>query len=238
MPICTASIVLVIGLSVKKMPGDILTIQTETVPRRRGRPAKTDRSSQETREALIRSGLELLTKTGFLSTGIDAIVKNVQVPKGSFYYYFENKEVYGHEVLDAYDHFFEYKLNKYLSDSAFSPMTRLHHFVQSGARGMKKHDFSCGCMVGNMMQESAGLPESFCQHLKRILENWQNHISACLAKAMESGEISSSLTPEKLAVVFLSSWEGAVMRARLFRSEEPLEEFWAYFSGSVCSKAL
>ena len=64
----------------------------------------------DTRNDLIRSGLELLTQNGFLSTGVDAIVKNASVPKGSFYYYFKSKEEYAQTVLSAYDSFFVHKL--------------------------------------------------------------------------------------------------------------------------------
>lgn len=55
--------------------------------RGRGRPRKTESTYADTRNDLIRSGLELLTQNGFLATGVDAIVKNANVPKGSFYYY-------------------------------------------------------------------------------------------------------------------------------------------------------
>ena len=44
--------------------------------RGRGRPRKTESTYTDTRNDLIRSGLELLTQNGFLSTGVDAIVKN------------------------------------------------------------------------------------------------------------------------------------------------------------------
>ena len=38
----------------------------------------------DTRNDLIRSGLELLTQNGFLATGVDAIVKNANVLKAHF----------------------------------------------------------------------------------------------------------------------------------------------------------
>lgn len=208
-------------------------MSTETTPRRRGRPPKTDRSYTDTREALIRSGLALLTHVGYLSTGIDAIVKNVNVPKGSFYYYFENKEEYGQVVLEAYDSFFQHKLRKYLADPAQPPLTRLANFVQSAGEGMQKYDFTRGCLVGNLMQESPGLPAAFSTQLMSILEGWQRHVAACLREAMDAGDVASALTPDALAVIFWSGWEGAVMRARLFRSAQPLNEFWDYFALSI-----
>ena len=69
--------------------------------RGRGRPRKTESTYADTRNDLIRSGLELLTQNGFLATGVDAIVKNANVPKGSFYYYFKSKEDYAQTVLNA-----------------------------------------------------------------------------------------------------------------------------------------
>ncbi|MFQ3405032.1 TetR/AcrR family transcriptional regulator [Escherichia coli] len=72
--------------------------------RGRGRPRKTESTYADTRNDLIRSGLELLTQNGFLATGVDAIVKNANVPKGSFYYYFKSKEDYAQTVLNAYCH--------------------------------------------------------------------------------------------------------------------------------------
>ncbi|ELI0617053.1 helix-turn-helix transcriptional regulator [Escherichia coli] len=62
--------------------------------RRKSWPGKTESTYADTRNDLIRSGLELLTQNGFLATGVDAIVKNANVPKGSFYYYFKSKEDY------------------------------------------------------------------------------------------------------------------------------------------------
>ncbi|HCP0085270.1 TPA: hypothetical protein OCG18_002840 [Escherichia coli] len=41
--------------------------------RGRGRPRKTESTYADTRNDLIRSGLELLTQNGFLATGVDAI---------------------------------------------------------------------------------------------------------------------------------------------------------------------
>ena len=53
-------------------------------PRRRGRPPKPREDISDTRELLLRAGLEVLTEKGFAATGIDEILRRVGVPKGSF----------------------------------------------------------------------------------------------------------------------------------------------------------
>ena len=70
---------------------------------RRGRPPKVARSFDDTREALLRCGMEVLTEQGFAATGIDAVLKRVSVPKGSFYHYFDSKEELFTEVLRKRD---------------------------------------------------------------------------------------------------------------------------------------
>lgn len=201
--------------------------------RGRGRPRKTESTYADTRNDLIRSGLELLTQNGFLATGVDAIVKNANVPKGSFYYYFKSKEDYAHTVLNAYDSFFEHKLKKHLHESSCTPMVRLENFINDACEGIKKYNFTRGCLVGNMMQESPGLPQSFIKLLQNIIENWQSLVAACLSDALSSGEISSNMNNTQLAAIFWSGWEGAVMRSKLYCSTQPVYDFWSYFKTSV-----
>lgn len=201
--------------------------------RRRGRPRKTESTYADTRNDLIRSGLELLTQNGFLATGVDAIVKNANVPKGSFYYYFKSKEEYVQAVLTAYDNFFEHKLKKHLHAPLSAPMMCLENFVHDASAGIKKYNFTRGCLVGNMMQESPGLPPSFIKQLRDILENWQVLVSACLSDALSSGEICSDMNDKQLAAIFWNGWEGAVMRAKLYCSTQPMYDFWHYFKASV-----
>ncbi len=201
--------------------------------RGRGRPRKTESTYADTRNDLIRSGLELLTQNGFLTTGVDAIVKNANVPKGSFYYYFKSKEEYAQTVLNAYNSFFEHKLKKHLHESSCTPMVRLDNFINDACEGIKKYNFTRGCLVGNMMQESPGLPQSFIKLLQNILESWQALVAACLSDALSLGEISSNINETQLAAIFWSGWEGAVMRAKLYCSTQPVCDFWSYFKASV-----
>jgi TetR/AcrR family transcriptional repressor of nem operon len=202
---------------------------------RRGRPPKSEREFADTREALIRSGLEVITEMGYLSAGIETVIKNIAVPKGSFYHYFKSKQDFGMAVLEAYGDFFAHRLDTFLLDVTMSPLTRVDAFVQHAGQGMAKFNFTRGCLVGNLLQESPLLPEDFPEKLKAILGDWESRIAACLRAAQQSDEISASLStsPEQLAQIFWSGWEGAVMRAKLFRSAEPLDQFWAYFRRSL-----
>lgn len=203
---------------------------------RRGRPPKTARGFADTREELIRSGLEVITETGYLSAGIETIIKNISVPKGSFYHYFKSKKEFGRAVLTAYASFFAHRLDKFLLHTPSPPLQRLQDFVAHAGLSMAKYDFKRGCLVGNLLQESPLLPDDYPDMLKAILQDWENRVAQCLEEAQRAGQLAVTTSPALLARIFWSGWEGAVMRAKLFRSAEPLEQFWSFFLQSIDKK--
>lgn len=191
---------------------------------RRGRPPKA-LADAEARQKLIRAGLAFLTERGYSSAGVNEIIAEAGVPKGCFYHYFKNKEDFGDQLIEAYQSYFSNKLDRIFQSESLSPLQRLNTFVEEAAEGMAKYNFKRGCLIGNLGQEMATLPERFRKRLQRIFEDWQSRTASCLALAQSAGEIDSTLNPHELAAFFWIGWEGAVLRAKLERSDAPLTLF-------------
>ena len=200
--------------------------------RRRGRPPKDRAGLSETRQALISAGVSALTEKGFSATGIDEILRKVDVPKGSFYHYFKSKEAFGVELIDHYARYFSNKLDKIFLNESRTPMQRLHDFVDDAEVGMRRHNFTRGCLVGNLGQEMRALPPAYRELLIAVFQQWQARTAACLEAAAEAGEISPSIDCDKAAEFFWIGWEGAVLRAKLEESAVPLRRFAeGFFAG-------
>ncbi|WP_440875149.1 acrylate utilization transcriptional regulator AcuR [Thalassotalea sp. PLHSN55] len=193
-----------------------------TTKPRRGRPPKVARNSEDTRSALIRSGLEVLTESGFASAGIDGILKKVAVPKGSFYHYFASKEEFGIELIRSYDKYFVKKITDSLHNENLTPLARLADFADKAQAGMAKYQFKRGCLIGNLGQEIGLLPPSFRQLLQSVFAGWQQQVEQCLLHAQQVGELSKQENCQQLAEYFWIGWEGAVMQAKLMQSSQPL----------------
>jgi len=178
---------------------------------------------------LLRSGLEVLTEKGFSATGLDEILGRAGVPKGSFYHYFDSKEAFGLELIDRYADFFARKLDRHFSQPEPSPLARVRAFVDDARDGMARHEYSRGCLIGNLGQEMGALPESFRARLRATFEDWQRRLAACLTAAQQAGELAESADPAELAACFWIGWEGAVLRAKLERSDVPLALFAQFF---------
>jgi TetR/AcrR family transcriptional regulator, transcriptional repressor for nem operon len=201
-------------------------------PRRRGRPPKQPDGQRNTRAALVRAGVELLTEKGFAATGIDEFLRRVGVPKGSFYHYFSSKEAFGTELIENYANYFARKLDRWLLDESTPPLQRIANFVADARAGMERHGYRRGCVIGNLGQEMSALPDAYREHLADVFTDWETRLARCLELARQEGSIAPDSDSRTLARFFWIGWEGAVLRAKLELSPTPLDLFaQGFFSG-------
>lgn len=179
----------------------------------------------DTRLALIWCGTELFSETGFQFTGIEQLLKRVGVPKGSFYHYFASKREFGEAVIQNYAEYFARKMTQIFDDQSISHLSRLRAFIDSSKQGMAKYDFRRGCLIGNLGQELAALDDGFRGQLEAVLRSWERRVAGCLEQAIQAGELPAESDAVALSRVFWIGWEGAVMRAKLTRNAEPLDQF-------------
>lgn len=192
---------------------------------KRGRPPKQARSFDDTKEALLLSGMAILTERGFNTVGIDHILKRVGVPKGSFYHYFKNKDDFGLQVIQHYDQYFCAKLRRCFNCDPEHPINGLKLFIDEAVEGMEKYRFTRGCLIGNFGQEMPILSETFKQPLADCLQHWTDLLANNLKQAQTLGHIAISANCDELAEFFWIGWEGAILSAKVMQSELPMRKF-------------
>jgi len=191
------------------------------------------KKSKIKRRLLIREGYKLMRKNGYQSTSIDEIVNNLSIPKGSFYYYFKNKEDFGMEVLEYYMDIVVKRIEKTLNDPTISPKQRIiklySDYIDSFTnRGGNIYGNFAANMLHDLSEKNSLVME---RSEKFFLEIKNQHIS-CLQQARRNGEIERSHDVEKLTKLIIYSWEGALLRANnvnniksLFIFRELLRDF-------------
>jgi TetR/AcrR family transcriptional repressor of nem operon len=192
---------------------------------RRGRPPKSARNFDDTKEALLLAGMAILTERGFNTVGIDMILKRVGVPKGSFYHYFKNKDDFGLQVIERYDQYFCAKLRRCLASNPSQPLNGVSTFVQEAIDGMEKYRFRRGCLIGNCGQEMPILAESFKQPLAQCLKNWTSMLAHNLEQAKVLGLVHQETDCLQQAEFFWIGWEGAILTAKVMQSSSPMQKF-------------
>lgn len=203
------------------------------VKRPRGRPPKKTDGQLDTKDQLIRQGTAIFTEKGFSSTGIVEILREINIPKGSFYHYFSSKDEFGLAVVENFGTFFARKLDKWLLNTDRAPLDRLEDFIEDAKDGMRRYEFRRGCLIGNLGQELGSLSEDFREPLETIFLDWQGRVARCLDDAKTSGHIPTALNTEEMAAFFWIGWEGAILRSKLVKSTDPLDLFASVFFASL-----
>ncbi|MBL8344217.1 MAG: TetR/AcrR family transcriptional regulator [Rubrivivax sp.] len=217
------------------------TARTSKARRAAGAPvrSRSERASGrgDTRRALVWCGTELLTERGFQVTGIDEVLKRVGVPKGSFYHFFANKHEFGEAVIQNYVGYYARKMTRIFDDPSLGPLARLRLFVEDAKRGMHRYGYRRGCLIGNLGQELASLDDAFREQLEAVLLSWEKRVAGCLKEAIEAGELAAGSDAAALSRFFWIGWEGAVLRAKLTRNAEPLDQFADLFFEKIAVPA-
>ncbi len=182
-------------------------------------------SKESTKAKLLAEGARIVHEKGFNNTGIQEILEAAGVPKGSFYFYFKNKEEFGLEVCDFYCGFMAQWMGRHLVAERGSYVEALKGFFDEVRNYFAQRGCKAGCPVGNIAQEMADLNDAFRDKVEGCLRMMTDGIERCLRAAQDNREIDPSLDAHKAAEFILSSWEGALIRMKTRQSVEPLELF-------------
>lgn len=179
----------------------------------------------DTRSEIVRIGTDLISRQGFNTTGIDAVLKEAAVPKGSFYHYFKSKEEFGLAVIDHFAERFAQRLDTFLTDEEIPPLDRIRNYLETGLARVTQNHCTRGCLIGNLGQEMADLNERFRIRLDEIFTAWKERFAACLTEAQQRGDLSPGLDAQLIGGFILSGWEGAILRAKVMKSPQPMRDF-------------
>lgn len=162
---------------------------------------------------------------GYNGTSVKDIVDAAGVPKGSFYNYFESKEVFAVEALEAVS-CEDYKaIQTMLSTSDRSPMERLKYFFEQSSMNACQCEFKIGCFFGNMGQEMADSSEAIRHKVSQILTRNTQLFTDILDEARAAGQIDPTSETGEIAEFLLNAWEGSLLRMKASKSREPLDVF-------------
>ncbi len=178
---------------------------------------------KNTKENILKTAAEIMHRKGFNHTGIQEILVAAGVPKGSFYFYFKNKEDLGLQVIDFFLEFYGEKSRDMLDDTSTPPLERLRQFMAGFTDLFESMDYTRGCPVGNLAQEMGDLSPAFQEKLKEALDAMTTIYMKVLDEARAAGEIAEHLDTRELAEFMISSWHGALIRMKVEKSSRPLE---------------
>ncbi|NER14865.1 TetR family transcriptional regulator [Leptobacterium flavescens] len=179
----------------------------------------------QVKENILNIGVRLITQKGYNNVGIQEVLNEAHIPKGSFYHYFKSKEDFGLQVISHYNKSALVHLQSYFEDKSRSPRERMLLFFEDMKAFYTSKEYSEGCLLGNCSIELSDNSDVLRLAIAKELNQWHSVFENCIAEAQEAGEIKSDKKASDIADFILNSWEGALLRMKAIKTVQPLEVF-------------
>lgn len=188
-----------------------------------------------TKQRLLDAGLTMLLAHGYNGLGIQPLLDATDIPKGSFYHHFKDKEDLALQVLAEYMRGVHASLDACLSVPEHSPLERVRHFFETTQEHYREQGYM-GCLMGGLGQELSGVNEVFRQAVEQCFSAIAARLALCLEEARQCGEIPTDADVRQMADVLVDCWEGAALRSRLRREPSSLTAMLDFYFRSAVAR--
>ncbi len=179
-------------------------------------------------ENILDVGTDLILKNGYHNVGLNGLLKEANIPKGSFYHYFNSKEDFGIQVIEHYSKRSLALLKTYLTDEGKNHKQRIISFFQDMKQAYVKKEFKEGCLLGNCSTELADYSDAFSYSIANELTKWQEVFENCIRQGQDNDNIKADEPPKVLSDLVLTAWEGALLRMKSSKNTDSIDNFILY----------
>ncbi len=189
-----------------------------------------------TREHLLDVGMAMLLERGYAALGVQALLHEAGVPKGSFYHHFESKQDFALQAVDRYMKAVHEGLDLCLEDRTRPPLDRVRRFFELSEAKYRQEGY-LGCLLGGLGQELSGTSDVFREKIRSCLAQIAERIAVALEQARERGDLAPDRDARRTADLLIDCWEGAALRSRLLRDPAPLHQMLDFYLGAQVEAA-
>lgn len=179
--------------------------------------------SSDVRDNIIAVGQRLIGAKGFAGVGLNELLSEAGVPKGSFYHYFGSKDAFGVALLESYFDDYLADLDRTLSQPGLNMAERLMDYWRVWRETQSFYDCQGKCLAVKLGAEVADMSET----MRATLNRGTAGIVSRLAQAIEAGAAEGSLSIEgearEVAQSLYQLWLGASIMVKIVRNVQPFE---------------
>ena len=184
---------------------------------------KTQARFADTRQKILDSARGIILGKGYAAVGLNEILSNAGVPKGSFYHYFKSKDDFGRVLLEEYFSEYLIKIESCLGNRELPAVQRLlnyfEHWLDSQCSDCQEEK----CVVVKLSAEVTDLSEQMRQTLQQGIQKVQARLTQCIAEAIDADELKLQQQPEELAHELYYMWLGATLVGKVNRTPDALQ---------------
>lgn len=176
----------------------------------------------QTKQRILEQVVPLLNRRGFLSAPLSEIMQATGMQKGGIYNHFKSKEDL---ILEAFDYAMDLVMEQHAralkgKDSAIDRLIAMLSVFRSGDLDTP---LPGGCPLMNCAIESDHAHPVLRERVLEFTDRWRNVLVRIIAKGIARGELRPGIHPDTVAMLIISTIEGAVMLNNLYRDPVHLQ---------------
>ncbi|WP_298542170.1 TetR/AcrR family transcriptional regulator [uncultured Aquimarina sp.] len=175
------------------------------------------------KEDILEVGYQVIRKNGYHHVGINQILKEAGIPKGSFYNFFESKEDFAIQVIQYYGEGNRSWLKGIFQESTETPINTLKSFYKLLIGYNEDDNFCSGCLINNMGNETGRLYDSLAKETKEQFDHWLDLIAEIVKKGQEAKEITNRFGAKEIANYLHSGFYGTFFKMKVERSRKDMD---------------
>lgn len=201
-------------------------------------PNLTPVKRNQVRDLLLKKGFEAFRRSSISGAGLKEVLDSASVPKGSFYYYFESKDSFVHEILQTHADRHVEHMQAILSDLSLNPVQRIRKYFETEVDTCLKSYDTKRIFLAKAGLELVHTDDVARQIVEQSFKKLESGLAGCLAEAQLQRQISGDIDCEGLATLMLNSWQGALLRMKTQQSVAPLQTFIELFVEEILETNL
>ncbi|MFD7282305.1 TetR/AcrR family transcriptional regulator [Streptomyces sp. NPDC059862] len=177
----------------------------------------------DTRRIILDTAQRIMARKGYSAVGINEVLAEAGVPKGSFYHYFASKDAFGEAILKSYFADYLTDMDGVLAQSGQPAAERLMAYWQQWRQTQSLDECQGKCLAVKLGAEVADLSESMRLALKEGTSAIVDRIEHTITSGLKDGSLSVDGEPRDVAQALYDMWLGASVMAKIHRSLAPLD---------------
>ncbi len=180
------------------------------------------RRPEHNRAYILETGAQLFTRKGYHATGLKEILATCQVPKGSFYNFFESKEHFAVEIIEHYRTIEFERWDEKMAALQGSHFEKITQMIEQEIERFGNEQYAIGCLLANMAGEVSQSSPLFSAAIAHSMNIVLQAITDDVKKFQYEGNMRTDLPASLIAEFILNNWQGALLRCKVENSISPL----------------
>ena len=170
------------------------------------------------KEDILNVGYDIFRRNSYHNVGINQILKESGIPKGSFYNFFESKEDFAIQVMRTYGESNKCWIKEFFDGCELSPIECLKSFYSMMITLNEDDNYSGGCLINNMSVEVGRQNDTIASEANQHFLGCLNILSSIISRGQASNEITKKFSALELAEYLHAGFYGVLARTKVTRN--------------------